>query len=109
MDCAINRTEGDINLSSSRKAWYSVIDHPDTLRYLDEDSRYFLHQSLSTPCLDVLASCEGIYITDIQGRAYMDFHGNNVHQLGYRNRHVIDRIKAQMDVLTFLPADTQTG
>ena len=100
---AVNRTEGDVNLSASRQAWYAVIDHPETKQYLDEDARYFLHQALSTPCLDVLASCEGIYLTDIAGKRYMDFHGNNVHQLGYDNRYVIDRVKAQMDVLAFSP------
>lgn len=98
-----NRTEGDVNLSASRKAWYEVIDHPETRQYLDEDARYFLHQSLSTPCLDVLESCEGIYLMDIQGKRYMDFHGNNVHQLGYRNAFVLDRVKAQMDKLPFSP------
>ena len=103
MGNSLNRTEGDINLSSSREAWYSVIEHPETLRLLDEDSHYFLHQSLSTPCLDVLASCDGIYLTDIQEKKYMDFHGNNVHQLGYRNQYIIERVKAQMDVLPFSP------
>jgi 4-aminobutyrate aminotransferase len=33
----------------------------------------------------------------------MDFHGNNVHQLGYRNSFIIDRVKTQMDVLPFSP------
>jgi 4-aminobutyrate aminotransferase len=98
-----NRTEGDINLSTSREAWYAVITDPETKRYLEEDARYFLHQSLSTPCLDVLESCEGIYLTDIRGKRYMDFHGNNVHQLGYRNTYIINRVKAQMDVLPFSP------
>lgn len=103
MSDTLNRTEGDINLSASRKDWYTVIDHPETRHYLDEDARYFLHQSLSTPCLDVLESCEGIYLKDIQGKRYMDFHGNNVHQLGYRNAYVLDRVKAQMDTLSFSP------
>lgn len=98
-----NRTEGDINLSSARHDWYSVIQNADTQAYLQEDADYFLHQALSTPCLDVLASCEGIYLTDIQGRKYMDFHGNNVHQVGYRNPYIIDRIKAQLDTLPFSP------
>ncbi|WP_073139327.1 aspartate aminotransferase family protein [Chryseolinea serpens] len=97
------RTEGDINLSASRTAWYAVIEHPETRQYLDEDARYFLHQSLSTPCLDVLASCHDIYLTDIRGKEYMDFHGNNVHQLGYGNAFVLDRVKAQMDQLAFSP------
>ncbi len=98
-----NVTEGDINLSPSRKEWYSVIHHPETLAYLNEDSEHFLHQSLSTPCLDVLDSCEGIYLTAISGKRYMDFHGNNVHQLGYRNPYIIEKVKAQLDQLPLSP------
>src|SRR3954466_1241104 len=96
-------TEGDINFSESRKNWYKVIDSFETTNLLEQDEHVFLHQSLSTPCLDVLESCEGIYLTDISGRKYMDFHGNNVHQVGYGNSYVIDRVKAQMDVLAFSP------
>lgn len=103
MKDTFHRTEGDINLSDSRKEWYKVINHADTRHYLDEDARYYLHQSMSTPCLDVLASCEGVYLTDLSGRRYMDFHGNNVHQVGYRNAYVLDKVKAQMDVLPFSP------
>lgn len=99
----INRTEGDVNLSASRQAWYGVIDHAETRQLLDEDARYFLHQALSTPCLDVLSSCEGIYLTDLQGKKYMDFHGNNVHQLGYRNPFLIEKVKEQLDILPFSP------
>lgn len=109
MKDSINRTEGDVNLSPSREAWYAVVSDAETRRYLDEDSRYFLHQALSTPCLDVLVACEGIYLEDVQGRRYMDFHGNNVHQVGYRNRSVIDRVKAQMDTLHFSPRRYANG
>ncbi|WP_031530620.1 aspartate aminotransferase family protein [Dyadobacter crusticola] len=100
---ANNRTEGDINLSSARSDWYALIKDPETVSWLNEDEAHFLHQSLSTPCLDVLASCEGIYITDIQGKRYMDFHGNNVHQLGYRNPYIVEKVKAQLDILPFSP------
>jgi 4-aminobutyrate aminotransferase len=100
---AFHRTEGDINFSPARQDWYALIRNGETARYLEEDERYFLHQSMSTPCLDVLQACEGIYLTDLQGRRYMDFHGNNVHQVGYRNQFVLDRVKAQMDVLPFSP------
>jgi len=98
-----NRTEGDINLTSERSKWYAVIQDTDTLSYLEEDADHFLHQALSTPCLDVLASCEGIYLIDIQGKKYMDFHGNNVHQVGYCNPYVINKIKEQLDILPFSP------
>lgn len=95
-------TEGDVNFSASRKKWYQVLDS-NTLNLLDEDANLFLHQSLSTPCLDVIESCEGIYITNADGKKYMDFHGNNVHQIGYRNKYVIDKVKLQMDKLPFSP------
>ena len=44
-----------------------------------------------------MQSCEGIYIEDLQGRRYMDFHGNNVHQVGFSNPDVIAAIKKQLD------------
>lgn len=95
-------TEGDVNFAASRKNWYSVLDAA-TMNLLKEDGELFLHQSLSTPCLDVLQSCEGIYITDVRGRQLMDFHGNNVHQIGYRNAYVMNKIKQQLDILPFCP------
>ncbi len=98
-----SKTEGDINFSPARKLWSEKNIDPATKNILAADEKYFLHQSLSTPCLDVLASCEGIYITNLQGKKYMDFHGNSVHQLGYHNEYILDRVKAQMDVLSFSP------
>jgi 4-aminobutyrate aminotransferase len=99
----MHRAEGDTNFSDGRKHWYSVLTHEETNRYLTADSDVFLHQALSTPCLDVLAAADGIYITDLQGKKYMDFHGNNVHQLGHRHPFIIERIKQQMEVLPFSP------
>ena len=55
--------------------------------------KYFLHQSLSSPCLNVLTNSEGIYLKDLQGRNIMDFHGNSVHQVGYGNPKVIKVLK----------------
>lgn len=94
--------EGDINLSKSRAAWYKVLD-PGTSQLLDKDAALFIHQSLSSPCLDVLLSCDDIYITDLSGKRYMDFHGNSVHHLGYRNPYITERLKAQLDILPFSP------
>ncbi len=99
----MHRAEGDVNFSAGRKWWYSVLTHGETNHYLAEDARVFLHQALSTPCLDVLASADGIYLTDLQGKRYMDFHGNNVHQLGHGHPVVKERVKQQMDVLPFSP------
>ena len=68
---------------------------------LDEDTGYFLHQSLSTPCLNALKSCQGAWIQDVEGRRYLDFHGNNVHQVGFGHPRVIAAIKEQLDELSF--------
>ena len=95
------RSEGDLNVSSRRTVWQEDIIDVETRKWLDKDSRYFLHQSLSTPCLNVLAACDGTYIEDLQGHRLMDFHGNNVHQVGFGNRRVIEAIKAQMESLSF--------
>lgn len=98
-----DRSEGDINLSSARAAWQARALGNKTRALLDDDARYFLHQSLSTPCLNALSACDGIYLEDVEGRRYMDFHGNNVHQVGFANPDVIAAIKAQLDKLSFSP------
>lgn len=95
-------TEGDINFSIERQKWYDQLDD-ETSHWLERDADCFMHQAMSTPCMDVIESCEGIYFTDLHGKKYMDFHGNNVHQVGYRNPYVIEKVKQQLDVLPFSP------
>ncbi|MCP4694721.1 MAG: aspartate aminotransferase family protein, partial [Desulfobacterales bacterium] len=46
-------------------------------------------------------ACGGVYIEDLQGRRYLDFHGNNVHQVGFGNPDVVAAVKEQMDQLSF--------
>ena len=94
-------SEGDINISPRREAWQKTNIDAASRALLDEDARYFLRQSLSTPCLNTMRACDGIYIEDLQGRRYMDFHGNNVHQVGFANPDVIAAIKNQLDELAF--------
>lgn len=95
--------EGDVNLSPNHAVWLS--DHVDdeTRALLDEDARWFLHQSLSTPCLDVIERAEGIYLIDTAGRRIMDFHGNATHQLGYGHPRVVEAIQQQLQTLPFCP------
>lgn len=95
------RSEGDLNISSRRAEWQAAALDADTRALLDEDARYFLHQSLSTPCLNALKACDGTCIEDLQGRRYLDFHGNYVHQVGFANPAVIAAIVAQLDDLSF--------
>ena len=95
------QSEGDINLTSARARWVANDLDNATRAILDEDARYFLHQSLSTPCLNVLFSSKGSYLEDLQGRQFLDFHGNSVHQVGFGNPAVVQAIVDQMLKLPF--------
>jgi len=97
----LHQSEGDVNISPLRDQWQKKNLDAESRKLIDEDARYFLKQSLSTPCLNTMQACEGIYIEDTQGRRYMDFHGNNVHQVGFANEAVIAAVKKQLDDLPF--------
>lgn len=96
-------TEGDVNSTAARIEWLTGIRDEKTKALLEKDARYFLHQALSTPCLDVLSDCEDASITAVSGKKYYDFHGNNVHQIGYSNPKLIENITAQLQRLSFSP------
>ena len=94
--------EGEANSSPGRRNWTAGLGD-ETRGLLDQDAKYFLHQSLSTPCLDVLESATGSTIADIEGRQIFDFHGNSAHQVGYGHPQVVQAIKAELDRLPFSP------
>lgn len=98
---SLTPSEGDVNTSPRRVRWQADALDAASRELLEEDARYFLHQSLSTPCLNALRGADGIYLEDLQGRRYMDFHGNSVHQVGFANPAVVAAIKAQLDDLSF--------
>lgn len=95
--------EGDVNNTIERRRWDSEIIDPETVQILEDDDKYFFHQSLSTPCLDVAEKCKGSEIITISGRNILDFHGNSVHQTGYGNDFVLNRVIEQMNSLSFSP------
>ncbi len=72
-------------------------------RILEDDSEYFLVQALSTPCLNAIQGAKGIYLEDVNGRQIIDFHGNNVNQVGYANPKILAAAWQQMQVLPFCP------
>ena len=98
-----DRIEGDSNLSARRRAWAEANLPAATRALIDEDARYFLHQSLSSPCLNVIRKAEGIWVEDASGRRYMDFHGNSVHHIGHGHPRLIEALKRQLDELPFAP------
>ncbi len=96
-------TEGDVNTADARRQWSATHVGADTAALLQADSDCFLHQSLSSPCLNALSGAEGAWLIDTEGRRYLDFHGNNVHQVGFGHPKVIAAVKAQLDALPFSP------
>jgi 4-aminobutyrate aminotransferase len=95
--------ESDTNQGGERAAWQARSLDAPTRALLARDREAFLTQSVSTPCLNTIAKAEGIWIEDTAGRRYMDFHGNNVHHVGYGHPRVVAAIKAQLDALPFAP------
>lgn len=98
-----DRSEGDINLGGARAAWQHDYIDAETRALLEEDAHWFLHQALSTPCLNVVERAEGIYLIDTAGRRIMDFHGNSVHQVGYGHPSVMAAVTRQLATLPFSP------
>ena len=95
--------QGDINDSERRKKYTSGLDE-NTRHWIAEDAKYFLHQALSTPVMNVLSRTEGAYIFDLAGKKYLDLHGNGVHNAGFSNPEVIEAVIKQLrEQLAFTP------
>jgi 4-aminobutyrate aminotransferase len=98
---AVDLSEGDSNLTPARRQWAAEAIDPETADWLRRDAAVFVHQTLSTPCLNVLAGCEGPMIRDLGGRQFFDFHGNSAHQVGFAHPRIIAAIKDQLEALCF--------
>jgi len=99
----VAQSESDTNLTDRRTEWQTRALDAASRAILAEDERYFLRQSVSTPCLNAIVKAEGIFIEDAAGRRAMDFHGNNVHHIGYGHPRLKRAIAEQMDSLPFAP------
>jgi 4-aminobutyrate aminotransferase len=94
-------SEGESNLSPKRAAWLDQQVSAESRRWLEADAEVFLHQSLSTPCLDVLGGARDAGFENLEGRRTLDFHGNSVHQVGFGHPRVVAAVKRQLDALPF--------
>lgn len=97
----LNR-EGDVNTGSHRQLWINGLDE-GSRGILKEDEAVFIRQSMSTPCMDVIIDAEGCCLHTMFGKEYLDFHGNSVHQIGYKNPYVIEAVKKQLENIPFIP------
>ncbi len=95
--------EGDSNLSAGRREWAKRHLTGAGRDLVEKDAGLFLHQALSSPCVGAIKRAEGIWIEDMAGKRVMDFHGNNVHHIGYGHPRLIEAVSAQMRELPFAP------
>lgn len=101
---AAETEQGDFNNTEERQRYFEGALDDETRHWIAEDAKYFLHQSLSTPVMNILSRTEGPYIYDLQGKRYLDMHGNGVHNAGFSNPEVIEAVKKQLDAqLAFTP------
>lgn len=95
--------QGDANHSTNHKTYRNQLDE-ETQQLIQRDAKTYLHQALSTPVMNALSRTDGAYIYDIQGRKYLDLHGNGVHNIGFNNPAVVAAVKTQLDnQLAFTP------
>jgi 4-aminobutyrate aminotransferase len=98
------REQGDINLTPNRRKFWERNLTESAKKWFEKDTKYFLHQSLSTPVLNVISKAQGIYLEDLDGKQYIDMHGNGVHNAGFNNLEVIEALKTQLDAgMSFCP------
>jgi 4-aminobutyrate aminotransferase len=103
-DKRIEREQGDVNTTENRRKYWERNLSDKSKKWFDEDTRYFLHQSLSTPVLNVISKARGIYIEDLEGKKYIDMHGNGVHNAGFNNPEIKEAVKKQLEAdMTFCP------
>jgi 4-aminobutyrate aminotransferase len=100
----MQREQGDVNTTELRRKYWERNLSGAAREWFEKDNRYFLHQSLSTPVLQVVSRAYGIYLEDANGKTYIDMHGNGVHNAGFNNPDIIEAVRRQLDEqLTFCP------
>lgn len=99
----VSREQGDVNTGFQRQAYIDQLNSKSRY-WLERDANVFFHQALSTPVMNVLAKTEGAWIEDLEGRRYLDLHGNGVHNAGFSNPEVIKAAIRQLEShLAFTP------
>lgn len=103
MSTGFDHSEGDVNLGVRRRNWQAQELNGPTRELLADDARWFLHQSMSTPCLNALVAAQGSWLTDTAGRRILDLHGNSLHQVGYGHPKVMAAMRDTLAQLPFSP------
>ncbi|MBT6278439.1 MAG: aminotransferase class III-fold pyridoxal phosphate-dependent enzyme [Chromatiales bacterium] len=70
---------------------------------LERDRNIFFNQASTSPSTLALARAEGSWVEDTAGKRYLDWHGNNCHNVGYAHPRVTAAIHDQLAELAFVP------
>lgn len=92
------RYEGANHQTDVRAQWQAEDWSATARNILTADADVFLHPCRSTVCLNALHAATGVYVEDVQGRRIMDFHGNYVHQVGYRHPRVVTAVGMALQI-----------
>ncbi|WP_421919290.1 (R)-1-hydroxy-2-aminoethylphosphonate ammonia-lyase [Marinifilum sp.] len=96
--------QSEPNNSKERLNYKQSLTDKETLKWLEADEKYFLHQELSTPVMNMLSKAIGASIYDLTGKKYLDMHGNGVHNVGFNRKEVIAAAHEQLNSdLNFTP------
>ena len=76
-----------------------MTDTQQTAEYIARDERWGAHNYHPLPV--VISEAEGAWVTDVDGRRYLDFlSGYSALNFGHRNRRLVDAAHQQLDRLT---------
>jgi 4-aminobutyrate aminotransferase len=87
----------------SREAWTAGTLGPLSAALVRRDAAVFFHQEGSSPCVSALRGVEGIWLEDLDGRRYIDLHGNTAHHLGHAHPRLVAALLEQAHDLSFSP------
>lgn len=88
--------------STSRRSWRAEPLTPAEAALIERDEKVSFTQANSSPPLMSVAAASGIWITDVSGRKYIDFYGNNCHHVGYQHPRVVAKVREQLDRYSFV-------
>jgi 4-aminobutyrate aminotransferase len=87
----------------NRASWMADSLGPLSAELVRRDAAAFFHQEGSSPCLSALRGVEGIWLEDLDGRRYIDLHGNTAHHLGHAHPRLVSALLEQAHDLSFSP------
>ncbi len=96
--------QGDVNTTPARQRYWERNLSGEARGWFEEDARYFLHQSLSTPVLNVIARPQGAWLEDLSGKRISTCTATASTTPASTIPEVVQAVKKQLDEsLTFCP------